>query len=174
MAGFLAFEIVTASKLNTELARYAPLAVRRTSDQALITTTLTNDAQLFIAGLAASTTYRLDSAIAYEGSTSGDFKIGFTCSGSGSSLFWSQRGIDVVASASSFAEPHGLIALSGSASYGAINAASSPQVANPTGYLFTGTGSNITLQFQWSQSGVDNVFGSTIMTGSTIMLTPLP
>lgn len=169
---FLAFQIVTASRLNAEIGKWAPFIARRTSDLSLITNTLTNDAQMFIAGLPASTVMRLDSAIGYKGSQTGDFKIQWTCSGSGSSLFWNQGGLDSGATTSQGADFHGQITLSDNAVYGAINASTSPQLARPSGYLFTGTGSNITLQLQWCQGGVDGVNGSSILTGSTMELTP--
>ncbi len=170
---FVAFQIVRASQLNTEINQYAPAIARRTSDLALISTTLTNDAQLFIAGLVSSKVYRLDSLIIMKGSSAGDFSIGWTCSGSGSSMVWGQNGMGTGAADQSGSEFHNQLNLGDVGNYGTFNAASSPQKATPSGFLFTGTGSNITLQMKWCQAGVDNVNGSSIITGSTICLTPV-
>lgn len=170
---FVAFQIVRASQLNTEINAFAPAIARRTFDFAIISNTLTNDTQLFIAGLVASKVYRLDSLISMKGSTAGDFQIGWTCSGSGSSMVWGQNGMGTGAADQSGSEFHNQLNLGDTGNYGTFSATTSPQKATPGGFLFTGTGSNITLQMKWCQAGVDGTNGSTIITGSTICLTPV-
>lgn len=169
---FVAFQIVRASQLNSEINAFAPFVARRTSDAALTNvTTLTNDTQLFLSGLPASKTFKLESLLGYKGSTTGDFRIQWTCSGSGSSLIWSQEGMDTSQTTTLGADYHGLLAMTDPVGYGAVSPTVSPQRARPGGYLFTGTGSNITLQLQWCQVTADAVNATTVLTGSTISCT---
>lgn len=155
-------QVFRASQFNALI----PMTVSRPSDLAVIVTTLADDAFLFFTGLPANATYRLDGLILCKGSTTGDFAMKFTCSGTGATLQWGQGAFNNLA----VSDDHTPFSLASTATVGTLSATTSPQAAPVFGNLFTGTGSNIRFGLQWAEATLDATNASSINAGSYLNL----
>lgn len=159
----------------SQLQKLVPLQVTRVIGQTIINNnTLFDDSVLFFTGLPPNTTYNMAMKVWYLSSTTADFLIQFSCSGTGATLNWSQGGIDSAQTVSSSPDNHTGLSLAQTAIYGGVSAVANPVVMRPEGQLFTGTGSAITFKFRWSQATLDAVNGTTIGGQSQITLTQIP
>jgi hypothetical protein len=168
---FYAGQTVRAS----QLIKLVPLQVIRGTSQTIInTTTLADDAILFFTGLPPSTTYKMFSKIIYQSSTTADFKLGWSCSGTGATLTWSQGTMDSTSTVAQSPINHTALTLADNGNFGGVSAAGTGMTGRPEGTLFTGTGAAITFKFRWAQNTLDNVNGTSLGAGSEITLVQIP
>lgn len=158
-------QIARASQFNA----LVPQTIERPSDLAVVNNTLANDAFLQLAGLTASAVYRMEAQLLIEGSTSGDFGMRWSCSGTGASMRWNQGAFNTGGAV----DDHLAYILTDTVGVGTLSAIASKQSVQCWGYLQTGTGTNITFLLQWAQFITDAVNGTTLFTGSRVTLTRL-
>lgn len=154
--------IFRASQFNA----LVPLTVTRPSDFSVIVTTLADDAFLFFTNLPASATFEMTALLFVKGSTGGDFKAHFTCSGVGATLDWSQGAFNTGGAV----DDHTPFALADSCGIGTLSPTTTPQAAPLWGKLTTGTGSSIRFGLQWSQWALDGVNGTSLLAQSWLTL----
>jgi hypothetical protein len=123
------------------------LAVRKTADQALNTTTLTNDTHLLLP-VAINATYLLEWWLRMDGPAANDFKCSWT-GPAGSAMVWSSLGLDVAAVANVAPISQDAPTLATVIQHGTIAAGTFSHVRG-RGY-FTTAGTAGTLQLQWAQ-----------------------
>lgn len=152
---WLAGEEPTPEKLNALI-----LSARKTSTEAVTSSTMQDDDQLFVA-VEASAVYRVELWMVYDAPTAGDIKIGWT-GPSGATMTWTVMGATTAEATPSSVATMNLqsrlitevAALGGSTSTGVG--------AIAFGTLIVGSTAG-TLQFQWAQnsaSGTTNVRSS--------------
>jgi hypothetical protein len=149
------------------------ITIERAADLSRVnTTTLATDPILFLSGLPQNATFRVDTFWSYAGSTTGDFKLGWTCDGTGATFDWCIQGIDSSSTNLAGTDYHGINTLAGSDIMAGVGAGQKT-FARPGGILKTGTGANITFRPTWSQGTIDAVNGSTVFAATRMMLTRL-
>lgn len=159
----------------SSLIKLIPQQVVRNVDFPVVNNTvLFDDSVLFFTNLQASATYRLFADVWWKASTTGDFRLGWSCSGTSSTLSWSPGGFDNTFTASNSADSHGGLALTDGFTFGGVSPTTFPQVARPQGTLFTGTGTGITFKLRWCQGTADAINASSILAGSQVTLIQIP
>lgn len=154
------------ASLAAEAAFRADLYARRTSDLAVANNTIADDAQIQFTNLVSGALYEVRSFLFYEGSTTGDFKVGWSCSGSGAAFNWTPNGLTSAATG----DGHDALTLSDTYGFGALSSTTQKQTAQPGGILEAGTGAGITFKLRWSQNTTDAVNGTTLFAKSTVIL----
>ena len=145
-----------------------PTNLERTTDLAVVTATFADDAYLQV-GLPESAVFDVQAHLIYSASTTGDFKVGWSCSGSGPSFQWVGNGPDSGATSGAGGRINAHATLGSTEVYGGIGTGT-PLVARPAGTLKTGTGGPV-FKLRWAQGTLDAVNGSTLFAGSRLTLT---
>ena len=148
--------------------RLVPVFVRKAANQTVTSsTTLANDNHLALA-LSASATYLVDLFLIVDGSTTGDFKMGWTFP-TGATGDWTINAINTGAgaAATSGSITRAAIALASSENAGAAGAGTK-LILQPRGLVVTSTTAG-TLQLQWAQNTSDAT-GTVVYAGSWMRL----
>lgn len=162
--------IVDAINTN-DLTSYKPIGLTMATGHTIInTTTLASEPLLTLTGLVSGATYKMFCQFFYQSSTTADFKVGFACSGTSSTLLWSPVGYSSAATVSATADDHTAQNIGTSHIYGGLTPSGAAESATPTGTLYAGTGTGITFALQFAQGTLDAVNGTTLTAGSNLTL----
>lgn len=162
-----------AEDVDTQMATVRsfllPIVKRKTIDVAVLNTALADDADIQFTNLTAGAIYRTDSFLFYEGSTTADIKIGWSCSGVGAAFSWGGNSLNLATSQ----DNHDALTLADTMGFGAFSPTATKQCATPGGILEAGTGAGITFKLRWAQQALDGINGTTLFAKSTVILTRL-